>query len=111
MCEKYNLEKCVLDDCKRTWTENDFDNVNFSIHFKSVSCDCLDKLIIILHVNQCIQNNVKLVDYKQSKMDLMFALLLKNGAQNCLPCGHQWYSYSCQKYVKNVRQLLENVVL
>jgi len=107
MGEKYNLEKCVLDDCKRTWKENDFDNVNFNL-VKS-SCNCIDKLTILLHLN--VGNNTNLISYKEAKIVQMFSLLLKNGAQNCLLCGHQWYSYNCQEYVKNVRQLLENVVL
>ena len=102
MCEKYNLEKCVFEDCKRTWKENNFSNVSYS----NMSCDCLDKLTIIINLDAI--NNAK---YKEIKIVKIFHYLLKNSSQNCLECGHQWYSYNCQDYVKNIRQLLENVVL
>ena len=102
MSEKYNLEKCVLDDVERTWIEN-----NFCYNSEEL-CDCCDKLKLMKHILTC---EGIAFQYKQAKMEQYFRLLLKNSLNKCMPCKHQWFSYSCQDYVKNVRLLLESVSL
>ena len=102
MTDKYNLEKAILNDVIRTWNENMMDRCD------KTECNCKDKLLL----TKCILNNDSYInslniEYKNKKIKEMFFTIIDN-EKRVIHCGHQWFSYNCQEYLKNVKELVVN---
>lgn len=107
MTDKYNLEKAILNDVIRSWNENMMDSCDKS------ECNCKDNLLLI----RCILSNDSSIntqiwprgtlniEYKNKKIKEMFLTIMAN-EKRIMPCGHQWYSYNCQEYLKNIKEIV-----